>query len=188
MTFSQWLEALNYQDIVHGVEIKQINGVYESSFIINNEEYKVTFKPYTMLVASKPGDGFYPSKRIALTENNSFLIELKGPASHSLTNRQVPFTVYKNMLASIKRFIEMKRPAGLIFTGYVMSMDIIYNRFYEKFLKSMYTRIDKENYIRNDVLPKLDYLDSDQADRANQFFSKLKQTKIDRRKEIASVF
>lgn len=188
MNFSQWLEALNYQDVMHGVDIKEVNGVYVSSFFINNEEYKVTFKPYTMRVTSKPGDGFYPSKRIALTENNSFLIEMVGPASHSLTNRQVPFTVYKNMLASIKKFIEMKKPAGLIFAGYVTSMDVLYNRFYEKYLKPMYTRVDKENYIRNDVLTKMDYLDPVPGQRADKYFAGLKQVKIDRRKEIASVF
>jgi len=187
MNFSQWLEALNYQDVMHGVDIQPYGEGFKGSFFVNNEEYKVTFMPEVMRIASKPGDGFYPSKRSLLQAKDNFVITLIGPNLHSPTNRQVPFTVYSNSLAIIKRFIEIKNPAGLAFGGYTLAMDVLYNKFYDKYLKPMYTRIDKENYLRNDLVSKFE-LDPDRADRANQYFSGLRRAKLLYKKEIADTF
>ena len=61
-------------------------------------------------------------------------------------------TIYRHVIRAVKKLIEQENPEGLYFYGYEFNQDITYNKFYTKMLSQYYTQINKENYIRNDLL------------------------------------
>lgn len=111
---------------------------YQSKFEDAGQEYTVDFIPTEMMVPRLPS-------------NVCFKIVLVGPNGTEVTNLNNAFSVYRKMLSAIMNFITKINPYGLIFTGARQNMDLVYDKFYKRYLKNHYVRINSENYLRIDI-------------------------------------
>lgn len=71
------------------------------------------------------------------------------------------FGAYGKILLAIKKCLESAEAEDpdstefLRFSGWDDKMNLLYDRFYRKHLAGRYTRVDNDNYVRNDVLQRV---------------------------------
>ena len=148
MSFINFLLFQEFSDLsklsTGEIEFKKSFNKIIYSFSLGDNLYEIYFKPNEMEISDKnfnyitifrPYDDCYS---IGLTINNNYNQSHQGNA----------FAVYTKLFAAIKKFIEEYDPKGLIFYGYESSMDILYKRFYEKYLSHTFMQIDRRNYIK----------------------------------------
>jgi hypothetical protein len=63
--------------------------------------------------------------------------------------------VYGPFILAIRKLIQEKNPEGLHFTGAYVEQNLMYDAFYQRYLKKFYTKISYGEYLRNDFLVKL---------------------------------
>jgi hypothetical protein len=88
---------------------------------------------------------------------NCFNITFMGPKGYSLTGMSGSRSsqVYSQLLLSVKKLTEVEDVRGFHFVPADPAMQLIYERFYQQFMKPKYVRINKGEFIRADVLKDL---------------------------------
>lgn len=139
-------------------------------FKIDDNDYTVSFSPTSIETA-----------HTGVITNNAYEIVFRGPKLFSTTNLGRAPTIYAQVVKAIKKLIQTEKPEGFKFHGYDLSQNVMYNAFYNKYLKTLYTRIDLKQYLRNDILeqkPQLQQYLEPMINLTNQEFNKYKQNKI----------
>ncbi len=144
--FKKWLSLQEMGGItapIHDVELTHIPGGWKYSFEVNGHDYVAEF--YEVPIIGEDND--------ILFTRNGINIFFQGPSGTTKpTNFGNPISVYTELIKGIRKMLEMVKPEGLHFYGAVASQDIVYQSFYKKYLSKMFTRISKNDYIRNDIL------------------------------------
>jgi hypothetical protein len=90
-----------------------------------------------------------------LDKDHCYLIGLTYDNRYAATNAGNEFNVYATVFKAMKKFLEIANPEGIKFSGVSSEMDILYNKFYRKFLSPTFMKIDWENYIKKSVFQTL---------------------------------
>jgi len=138
---------------VSDIKLEPSSGLYASGitydFEYDDDDFTVEFEPLT---GEMPGI------------KKAYDINFTGPEGYRLTHKGRGATyIYTQVLKAIKKFLDEYDPEVISFSGDEPAMDIIYNRFYEKFLApkagredhETFIQIDQHSYIRKTVIPKL---------------------------------
>lgn len=134
--FFEILDVANTKD----VKLNKDERAYVYYFKVDGAAYNVAFEPDEI-------DYYEPI--------TAYAVYLYGPNGYNVTNLGKGPTVYHHLLKAVKKFIKKIKPAALTFSGINDQQNIMYAKFYEKYLKQYFTRIEYDIYIRNDVLSKL---------------------------------
>jgi len=129
--------AMNVDD----VDLQGSPGSYSYTFKIDNENYRVSFDQTN--ISLNDGSGY---KRIT---DKAYSIVFSGPNGVSLTGRGKAMTVYKSLIKSVKKLIDVAKPEGLQFYGAQMEQEIMYHSFYDKFLHKAFTAASAKDYVAN---------------------------------------
>ena len=142
------LSQLPTDDIQFNFDGKKFN----YSFPLNGHLYEIYF-----LSAEIEGYDNETSEYFnILTKNQgAYSVGLTIDGSYKQSHTGNAFAVYSKLFAAAKKFIEEKDPNGLIFYGYEGFMDILYKRFYQKYLSAKYVQIDGRNYIKKSFFASL---------------------------------
>jgi hypothetical protein len=83
-----------------------------------------------------------------------YRIDFSGPKHYDLTGTAGlgATSIYTQVLLAIKKLLESTEVNGLYFSPNAGAMRVIYKRFFDKYLGRDFTQVDKNNYIRKDVL------------------------------------
>lgn len=139
------LNISNTDDVSFRIDTSKFNPTYLYHFKVDNQEYQVEFeKTYVHLA-----DYLTP------ITNNAYAIYLSGPNFYDLTGMGKGPTVYRHLLKAVKKFIADFQPEGITFSGVNDQQNIMYAKFYDKYLKQYYTNVDESTYLRNDFLKSL---------------------------------
>jgi len=188
-------ESISFKDFVlnevgefntDDIQFTYNNGRYEYDFNIDDLQYKFYFINKAIKIEQQIIVSFQDSYSIAFA-----VMRQKGGiqgTDYGLTNKGTPFTVYGKIFSAFKKFVDNFEPNGLTFTGTTAAMDVIYNKFYERYLSPTFMRLDDVQYIKKayyqKLNPQLKQLVDDHAGRlvptVNAF---LAQTKKDKRFE-----
>lgn len=174
--------------------IKKYNS-YEYIFDVNEYEYSVDFIKRIYIV-DQHGD----IELDALVDEEGILdltvwaIVLNGPGGTDLTYlNEGMFTIYKNLLLAIKKLMQIENVEAFEIKAARKPMEIIYYKFYEKYLKNEFVYYKENLLIRKDVLEKIkqhinpSHHNSYQQNilKANQqklnYVNKIRQSKLDGR-------
>lgn len=204
MNFKDFILLINeFSDVTNlntnEIELKEISRGYEYNFVIDEKEYQIYFyrSPvgfYTNFkgeFADYSRDGSFKYVGIA-KEDRSFDIGLKAGYSYNTTNLNIPFRVYTNVFKGFKKFLEVAKPQAFEYYGYEKNMDLLYDKFYNKFLSKEFMRLDNRIYLKKKSFysfkPEhkqliLSYIEF-KKENTNNFFQKIKKNKIDNRQEL----
>jgi hypothetical protein len=149
MNFKQFLEFsdINAMDTSH-IDLQYVNGTYFYQFEVNGVQYRLEMDPRGIIVLD--------------TMMRGYTISFTGDHRYGPTNKQggSASEVYTHIMLGIKKFLEEvqhnpTRPAEVLnFYGFEGKQDLVYDRLVRRFLTG-YTRVDKENLVRNDLLDAL---------------------------------
>lgn len=118
-------------------------------------------------------------------------ITLSGPDGVDLTGFGNGTQVYRQLIRAVKKFVENYNPKILHFHGVERAQDVMYDTFYQKFLKPYYTRLDVY-YLSNEWLDGLRTSDPEtyaeiqraiEADTTGQDVEEMRNNKAKRRQE-----
>ncbi len=89
-----------------------------------------------------------------MTVDNVFDILFQGPRGVQLTGMAgtAATKIYGEMLKGIKKLTEIEDVKGFAFVPAHPSMRLMYERFYQQFMKPKYIRVDEGHYIRADIV------------------------------------
>jgi len=79
------------------------------------------------------------------------------------TGKGTPHQVYTEMLKGMKKFLQERDPEALHFEGYKSAMDLVYRKFYNRYLsdkpgrkpKDVFMNVGNGNYLRKDIYEEL---------------------------------
>ena len=116
-------------------------GSYKHSFDIDGKQFTVTMTKEQF----KLGD---------MRVDNVFDILFEGPRGVQLTGiaGTAATKIYGEMLKGIKKLTEIEDVKGFAFVPAHPSMRLMYERFYQQFMKPKYIRVDEAHYIRSDIV------------------------------------
>lgn len=155
-------ESITFKDFVlnefgefntEEIQFTYKNGKYEYNFIIDDLQYSFYFTNKPIKIESQIIVPYQDSYSIAF----GVIKEKRGiqGVDYQLTNRGKPFTVYAKIFSAFKKFLDDFEPNGFGFIGSTSAMDVTYNKFYEKYLSSLFMRIDDMQYIKRTYYQKL---------------------------------
>lgn len=179
VTFFEFVEILRLEaaEIARDLgEFKIIHdgmGDYHSSFSHASTPITVYFKKKAMREPSFSKD---ESGKPTLERLSGYEITFKGLKDFEPTGEAggEAFSIYGKVLAVVKKFLDemaTKKPNPvefITFTGFDPRMSLIYERFVRKHLGGMYTRVDPEHLVRNDVVNAARSMTQGASDRAIQ--------------------
>lgn len=177
LDFRYFLEILDaFAASVDNIELQDYGNYLQYHFKVDNLDYVV----------------YFARRGIDRLTDDAYGISFKGPQGFALTKLGKGPTVYRHLIKAVKKLLESKKPEGLSFTGYGTDQDVIYQSFYEKYLSKLYTKVNKEDYIRNDLLEKWQSTNDPRYQIAMNYIDNLtsnsifiaKQKRIDQRKKI----
>lgn len=147
LKFKEFLAFVEMTDVTNDTTddvtlTKQYGGTISYNFIIDNENYEVVFSPTSL----------HDDDDYSRLVDKGYSITLQGPKGYSPTGKGNGPTIYRQLIKAVRKVVAEEKPEGLSFYGAVPAQDIMYGTFYERFLKSAFTKIDKKNYIRNDLI------------------------------------
>lgn len=140
MNFRTWLYN-EISDIANrdtsGVHLRYLNGDYFTTFQINNQDFRVDFASTTDNVYGK-----------------IYEISFKGPNEHSLTGTAgtTANVIYTQLLLSVKKLMETVPVMGFSFIPAASAMRMVYQRFFEQFLKKDFMQVGHDTYIKKDKI------------------------------------
>lgn len=145
-SFKEFLAIVEMTDVVDditdNIPLKRSGDSLSYNFSIDGQQYVVNFIFHPC----------YEYNSYAKLTDTGFEIQLQGPSGYGLTGSGKGPTIYRHLLKAVKKVIKEENPEGLYFYGAATEQDIMYNSFYERFLKKEYTQVDRKNYIRNDLI------------------------------------
>lgn len=180
MTFKEYLLLNEFGDLSH-IDSKSINTDkrdysdnstldtflktpkgYEYYFRINGTTYKVYFYNTSITIPRPREEGesdyaYYSShtRNIEIADRTrSYDIGLTAGNDYNLTGNGIPFMVYSNVFKAFKKFLEVAKPVAMEYYGYHRNMDLLYQKFYDKFLSKDFIKITSSIYIRRRSLAK----------------------------------
>jgi hypothetical protein len=120
------------------------NGSYSFNFNVNNLPYQVYFRKKSIFLSN-----------MEIT-NKGYDISFVGPqGTMDLTGLGSASEVYRKLILSIRKLIEKENPEAFAFYGAYPQQDWMYDKFYQRYLKSGFTKIASMYYLRNDILEKI---------------------------------
>jgi GNAT superfamily N-acetyltransferase len=135
------------------VQFTYKNGKYEYNFDINGLQYSFYFTNKPIKIDSQIIVSYQDAYSIAF----GVVKERRGiqGMDYTLTNQGKPFSVYTKVFSAFKKFLDDFEPNGFGFIGTTSAMDVTYNKFYERYLSSIFMRLDDMQYIRRSYYQKL---------------------------------
>lgn len=145
-SFKEFLAFVEMTDVTSDttddITLKQQGGTIVYNFRIDNENYQASFIPQAI----------HDDDDYSRLTDTGYSITLQGPKGYSPTGKGNGPTIYRQLIKAVRKLVAEENPEGLSFYGAYPEQDIMYATFYERFLKSAFTKIDKKNYIRNDLI------------------------------------
>lgn len=122
-------------------DVEAEHGGYRHRFEIEGKDYTVTMEREHFTLGS-------------LKLDNVFGVLFEGPNGVRLTGTAgtVATRIYGEMLRGIKKLMETEDVQGFDFTPAHPSMRIMYERFYQQYMKPEFIRVDSTHYIRSDLV------------------------------------
>lgn len=164
MNFKDYCNIFEFGDVTaiktDEVELKTTNRGYEYYFTINDNTYLVYFYNTTISIPvdKNTRQVFDPAARdswkiekehIELADRSKcYDVGLKLGQDYNLTKLGIPFTVYSHLFKAFKKFLEVAKPIAMEYFGYERSMDLLYQKFYEKFLSKQFMKIGDRIYLK----------------------------------------
>jgi len=86
--------------------------------------------------------------------DNVYTVLFQGPEGYSTTGASgtEATTIYSKLVLAVKKLIENHEVNGLSFTPAEPGMRIIYTRFYNSFMKDDFVRVERDLYIKRDIV------------------------------------
>jgi len=182
---------------VSDIEFEQaVTGAFKYRFSVGPDDYVVGFSPDTIYIRAE-----HSNYEVITDEAYSIWFEIDSGDDEAdamgMTHKGTPHQVYSQVLKAAKKFLQEHKPEGLKFTGSEDAMNLVYKRFYDRYLsekpgrkpEDTYLQLDSEQYLRKDVYEKLpSMLKSDVSTMMNDwrfekdmYFQKISDTKSDTR-------
>jgi len=217
MTFKEYFLLNEFGDLTH-IDSKSINTDkrdysdsstldtfiktpkgYEYYFRINDMTYKVYFYNTAIFLDRPREEGesdydYYRSNpKIEITDRTrSYDIGLMAGNDYNLTSSGIPFIVYSNVFKAFKKFLEVAKPVAMEYYGYHRNMELLYQKFYDKFLSKDFIKINSRIYIRRrslaqfkpDIKELIRNHMQDSLPSHQHHLDDIRKEKIDNRKEL----
>lgn len=173
MHFIEWLnkiELLEAFDLAPGkipnMQFNCKNGKCTTEFVVDNkfgasEKYTVFFEHIDQMSVPVP----IPIKQKLNLTKHHFIIPSDNIwqidfASESMGYEATgesknPAEIYAKVFYAIQEFDRQKNMDGLVFSGHSGNMDLLYERFYKKFMSSTTTRISHDCFLKNSFVEKM---------------------------------
>jgi hypothetical protein len=146
--FGEYLKS-NIDDIKFGHETIFGRDCFTYKYTIDNEDYVAKFCQRPIYFH---GESFAD---IEVTDNAYEISFASGSKSTRPTGKMTGTRVYGPLIMALRKLIQEKNPEGLHFSGAYIEQDLMYQAFYERYLKKAYTRIAGADYLRNDFIQSL---------------------------------
>ncbi len=130
---------------VSQVNLNPIRGGLNYYFSLGANKYQVFFKPNPAWMIFG-----IPIARIGY----EISFDSRDSGYRLAGNTQNPTSVYAEVIKAIRKLIQEKNPEFLTFMGAGSSQDVIYDKFYRRYLSQLYTRVGVQYYLRNDLYKK----------------------------------
>jgi hypothetical protein len=130
--------------------------------------YEYKFGDYRVYMNRTSMDIDY-GKIAILNEGECYAIGFKHNNNYYLTKKGNAFTVYNTVFKVIKKFMDEVNPKGLYFSGYTDEMDLLYAKFYKKYLAVTHMKVENF-YLRKDVYHTLPDYAKEAVQKAMQSF------------------
>lgn len=153
LKYTDWLSLREMSGITADIgEIslqKTANG-YEFSFDINGKDYLLEFSgPKVWKIWDDDS-----SNSVKLAERRFSIIFQVGGSMRMPRDTMRPTEVYNAVFKGVRKLLEEGFPDALSFYGAYHEQDVMYDKFYNKYLHKAFTRVGSENYLRNDLYNK----------------------------------
>jgi hypothetical protein len=121
-----------YLDVDHG---------FKHTFSHDGQDFEVTFQ-------KEPRS--YNGKYL----DNVFSVMFQGPEGYSTTGMAgtKATAIYGKLIGAVKKLIDTQDVEALTFTPAEPAMRIMYERFYQSFLKKEFVRVASDFYVRRDIV------------------------------------
>ena len=89
--------------------------------------------------------------------DDMYTVMFHGPRGYSTTGMAggKATAIYAKLIAAIKKLVDTQDVDGLMFTPAEPAMRIMYERFYQSFLKKQFVRVEPNVYLRRDLVKDL---------------------------------
>lgn len=120
------------------------NGGFRSKFKHHEDDFEVTMHRATIKYANQEVPG-------------SFKIEFDGPNGYNTTGKagSEATTIYTQVLLAVKKLMTTQTVNGITFEPAEPGMALVYQRFYDRFLKNDFTRISPTEAVRTSYIEQI---------------------------------
>lgn len=156
MNFQDFVSINEFSDIANlntnDIILKKKSNGYYYQFPLDEDDFEIYFN-FAALFIEK--DEYEYLELIKSSDRLFYSIGLKANGDYDLTKKGRAFTVYSKLFAVCKKFIDTVPFEGLVFGAFEQEMELVYNKFYQKYLSNFLMRLDSERYIKKTFYAKL---------------------------------
>lgn len=140
-----------HQEVLNCIENKRENHdsdseeeEYHYNFKVENKDYRLTIEKEKIIWMRNHLDNIY-------------IIYFTGPKGFKTTQESGTLAnkIYSELILGLKKFIEENDVDGLEFSAYEPQMVLMYNRFYNTFMKEKFIRVSSTLYLKKDLVRKI---------------------------------